>query len=90
MTREPPTQRVEVSFVGAPPARRIERASGVSEVEVDGRTVRCLVCGSFQPFLEALGGHEVVSLIACPDPVGGPEVEAAHPLEPQPQAGDIT
>jgi hypothetical protein len=66
MTREPPTQRVEVSFVGVPPAQRIERASGVSEVEVDGRTVRCLVCGSFQPFLEALRGHEVVSLGACP------------------------
>ena len=62
MTREPPTRRVEVSFVGAPPARQIERASGVSEVEVDGRTLRCLVCGSFQPFLEALRGHEVVNL----------------------------
>jgi len=62
MTSEQPTQRVEVSFVGAPPAREIERASGVTDVEVDGRTVRCLVCGSFQPFLEALRGHEVVGL----------------------------
>jgi hypothetical protein len=67
MTREPTIQRVEVSFVGTPPARQIERASGVSDVEVDGRTVRCLVCGSFQPFLEALSGHEVVSLRACPE-----------------------
>jgi hypothetical protein len=66
MNREQPTQRVEVSFVGAPPAREIERASGVSEVEVDGRTVRCLVCGSFQPFLEALRGHEVVGLRTSP------------------------
>ena len=64
MTRELPTQRVEVSFVGAPPAQQIERASGVSEVEVDGPILRCLVCGSFQPFLEALRGHEVVSLSA--------------------------
>jgi hypothetical protein len=55
-------QRVEVSFVGAPPAQQIRRASGVSEVEIDGRTLRCLVCGSFQPFLEALRGHEVVGL----------------------------
>jgi len=40
----------------------IERASGVSEVEVDGAVLRCLVSGSFQPFLEALRGYEVVSL----------------------------
>jgi hypothetical protein len=89
MTRGQPTQRVEISFVGAPPARQIERASGVSDVEVDGRTVRCLVCGSFQPFLEALSGHEVVSLCACPVSVDAREVEPAHPLEPQPQPGDI-
>jgi hypothetical protein len=55
-------QRVEVTFVGTPPMRQIERASGVSEVEVDGQLVRCLVHGSFQPFLEALRGYEVVSL----------------------------
>ena len=66
MTSELPTQRVEVSFVGVPPARQIERASGVSEVEVDGLTVRCLVSGSFQPFLEALRGHEVVDLRTTP------------------------
>ena len=89
MTREQPSQRVEVSFVGAPPARQIERASGVSDVEVDGRTVRCLVCGSFQPFLEALSGHEVVSLSACPVAGGGLGVEPAHPLEPQPRSGDV-
>jgi len=62
MVEEPPGQRVEVTFIGAPPARQVERASGVSEVEVDGSVLRCLVCGSFQPFLEALRGHEVVSL----------------------------
>jgi hypothetical protein len=39
----------------------MERASGVSEVEIDG-PMRCLVCGSFQPFLEALRGHDVISL----------------------------
>jgi hypothetical protein len=55
-------QRVEVSFVGAPPARRVERASGVSDIEVDGSVLRCTVYGSFQPFLEALRGHEVLSL----------------------------
>ena len=55
-------QRVEVQFVGAPPLQQVERASGVDDVEVDGRTLRCTVYGSFQPFLEALRGHEVVSL----------------------------
>jgi len=62
MAEEPPVQRVEVSFVGTPPVLQVERASGVSEVEVNGAILRCLVCGSFQPFLEALRGHEVISL----------------------------
>lgn len=46
--------------------RQMERASGVSEVVVDGRVVRCLVSGSFQPFLEALRGHEVINLTSTP------------------------
>ncbi|TMG20002.1 MAG: hypothetical protein E6I01_00880 [Chloroflexi bacterium] len=62
MRAELPIQRVEVSFIGVPPAERIERASGVSEVQIDGPIVRCLVSGSFQPFLEALRGYEVISL----------------------------
>ena len=66
MTEELTVQRVEVGFVGTPPVRAVERASGVSEVEVDGATLRCLVLGSFQPFLEALRGHEVISLTSTP------------------------
>jgi hypothetical protein len=62
VTNELPVQRVEVSFVGFPPAERIGRALGVSEVQVDGPVLRCVICGSFQPFLEALRGHEVISL----------------------------
>jgi hypothetical protein len=61
------TKRVEVTFVGAPPVRQVERASGVSEVEVAGHTIRCLVSGSFQPFLEALRGHEVIGLSSVSD-----------------------
>ena len=57
-----PVQRVEISFAGKPPLWQIERASGVSEVVIDGPIVRCLVTGSFQPFLEALHGHEVITL----------------------------
>jgi hypothetical protein len=64
MTHDVLVQRVEVVFVGAPPAQRVERASGVSEVETDGQILRCVVSGSFQPFLEALRGHEVISLKA--------------------------
>jgi hypothetical protein len=66
MIVRPPVQRVEVSFVGTPPVRQIERASGVSEVDIDGPIVRCVVTGSFQPFLEALRGHEVITLRSTP------------------------
>ena len=88
MTTGVPIQRVEVSFVGAAPARQIERASGVTEVDVDGPVVRCVVIGSFQPFLEALRGHEVISLtsapVSCTDPV------ASSPMPPPgPSAGPV-
>ena len=66
MTEELLAQRVAVSFVGTPPLQRVERAAGVSDVEIDGHVLRCLVCGSFQPFLEALRGHEVISLESTP------------------------
>lgn len=62
MVEEVPVQRVDVTFVGAPPIRQVERASGVSEVKVEGSILHCTVSGSFQPFLEALRGSEVVSL----------------------------
>ena len=66
-------KRVEVSFVGPPPAQHIERESGVSDVEADGVLLRCLVSGSFQPFLEALRGHEVVSLTSTPESGPAPQ-----------------
>ena len=77
MNEELQTRRVAVTFVGPPPVRQIARASGVSEVEVDGRQVRCLVIGSIQPFLEALHGYEVIGLtssqpLANPDERGEP------------------
>jgi hypothetical protein len=60
------TWRVEVTFVETPPERQLERASGVSEVKVDDQTIHCLVSGSFQPFIEALRGHEVICLSSIP------------------------
>jgi len=83
-------RRVEVSFVGPVPAHRVRRASGVSDVEIDGCLLRCLVSGSFQPFLEALRGHEVVGLTstsvgdagAAPDttPATSAQTPASHPV----------
>jgi len=67
MTEGLPLQRVEVGFVGTPPVHQVGRASGLSELEVDGPILRCLVRGSFQPFVEALRGHEVVSLKSIPN-----------------------
>ena len=64
MVKDAATQRVEVTFVGTPPTRQIELASGVTDVQVDGQLVRCVVYGSFQPFLEAVRGYEVISLTA--------------------------
>ena len=66
MSEHAPSRRVEITFVGAPPIRQMERASGVSDVEVAGRVLRCVVSGSFQPFLEALRGHEVIQLTSTP------------------------
>ena len=66
MVQNAATQRVEVTFIGTPPTRQIATASGVTDVQVDGHLVRCLVYGSFQPFLEALRGYEVTSLTAIP------------------------
>jgi hypothetical protein len=66
MHEQPPLRRVEVSFVGPAPGPQVERASGVSDVEIDGSILRCLVWGSFQPFLDALRGHEVLGFSATP------------------------
>lgn len=84
MAEELPLRRVRVSFVGTAPARQVERASGVSEVEADGSILRCLVCGSFQPFLEALRGHEVVGFDSAP---ARTDTGAAAPGTPPPSTG---
>jgi hypothetical protein len=66
MAQELSNHRVAVTFVGPPPARQVGRASGVTEVEVDGHQLRCVVCGSFQPLLEALRGYEVLNITSLP------------------------
>ena len=71
MTDELVIQRVAVTFVGRPPARQVARAQGVSDVEVDDCLLQYLVHGSFQPFLEALRGYEVINITSIPTPEGG-------------------
>lgn len=71
MTQQLRRQRVQVTFVGTAPARQVARASGVSEVKVDGRQLSCVVSGSFQPFLEALRGSEVLNITSIPALEGG-------------------
>jgi len=45
--------------------------------------LRCLVCGSFQPFLEALRGHEVVGFSSTTAPGGGtPSAPMTPPTRP--------
>ena len=66
MVQNAATQRVEITFIGTPPARQIQQALGVSDVQIDGQIIRCLICGSFQPFLEAVRGYEVLNLTATP------------------------
>ena len=62
MEDAPATQRVEVTFDGTPPIRQIGQSQGVGDVQVDDHTVRCLIHGSFQPFLEAVRGYQVAGL----------------------------
>ncbi len=62
MPEELPSYRVEVTFVGRPPARQIARASGVAAVEINDLHLSCVIHGSFQPFLDALRGYEVTTL----------------------------
>jgi hypothetical protein len=71
MAQEQSIHRIEVTFVGSPPARQVALASGVSEVEVDKHHLRCLVQGSIQPFLETLHGYEVITLTSSPALSGG-------------------
>jgi hypothetical protein len=62
---------VEVTFVGSPPGRQVAGALGVFDVAVDGSVLRCLVCGSFQPLLEAMRGYEVIHITSIPTSTGG-------------------
>ena len=57
--------------MGAPPARQVAATLGVTDVDVAGSVLRCLICGSFQPLLEALRGYEVLNITSIPTSTGG-------------------
>ena len=71
MAQQESMRRLEVTFVGAPQARQVALASGVSDVEVNDHRLRCVVEGSVQPFLEALHGSEVITLTSVTCGGGG-------------------
>jgi ABC-2 type transport system ATP-binding protein len=54
--------RVELLFAAKPPA--LAEVKGITEVEVDGKRVRCHVTGPIQPLLDALDGHSVVEMLS--------------------------
>ncbi len=58
--------RVEVEFANdsAIPEAALRAASGVQDVAVEGRVLRCTVRGSFEGLMSALGGAGVVNLVS--------------------------
>jgi ABC-2 type transport system ATP-binding protein len=53
---------VELTFSASPPA--LEHVTGVRQVEVDGKRVRCQLTGPVQPLLDAIAGHKVVEMLS--------------------------
>jgi ABC-2 type transport system ATP-binding protein len=53
---------VEITFADAPAAGRFGALPGVSDVAIDGATVRFRLSGSFDPILKEAAAHTVLSL----------------------------
>ena len=54
--------RVEMEFAGEAPVDAIRAVAGVDEVVAEGRHVRCVVRGSFEPLIAAVAGAHVVNM----------------------------
>jgi ABC-2 type transport system ATP-binding protein len=54
--------QVELRFAGPPPVDAVRAAAGVSQVSVTGMRLSCTVRGGFGQLLEAIAGHEVVTM----------------------------
>jgi ABC-2 type transport system ATP-binding protein len=65
--RERAIRRVEIHFEDAVPAAEFATLPGVSDVRVDGRTVRCRLDGRADALVKAASRHTVVGLL-CEEP----------------------
>ena len=65
-------QRVDVWFVGAPPAEELSAVPGLEDQLVEGHRFAAVLSGSIQPLLEVLARHPVVSML-----VEEPDLEEA-------------
>jgi ABC-2 type transport system ATP-binding protein len=54
--------QVEMLFAADPPVASIKLAEGIDRVEVEGRRVRCVVRGSFEPLIKAIANAHVVNI----------------------------
>jgi ABC-2 type transport system ATP-binding protein len=55
---------VEVELAGTADVERLKRVPGIEQLKVDGNRIHCNVRGSFEPFLEALQGQQVLNLVS--------------------------
>jgi ABC-2 type transport system ATP-binding protein len=82
--------QVEIQVTGPPPIDAVRAAAGVTLVAATGNRLSCMVRGSFQPLLEAITAHEVVSMASHEpsleelllDYYRDDKVEAAPPANP--------
>jgi ABC-2 type transport system ATP-binding protein len=82
--------QVELEFIGPPPTDAVRAAAGVTLVAAAGNRLSCMVRGSFQPLVETIAGHNVLSLASHEpsleelflDYYRDDEVEAAPPANP--------
>ena len=56
--------QVEIEFAGTVPLAAIRAAQGVDRVELNDHRVRCVVQGSFESLMKALGGASVVNFVS--------------------------
>lgn len=53
---------IEIEFSENPPVERLRAVPGLENIELEGRSLRCILRGPFGPLVDALAGANVVSL----------------------------
>ena len=56
--------KVEIAFVSSVPIDLVNEVAGVENLKVDGRRLHCTVRGSFEPFMRAISGTGIASLVS--------------------------